>query len=191
MYDFPSIKSYQKIGELFEALITSKVPNKFTYRYLAQLGFASSNDRDIIPSLKKLGFLDNKSKPTNSYLSLRDPSNFKKTLSEAINMAYKSLFEYDEHVTDVSESVLTGYFSKLTGTSQSESLDYAKTFLELIRESGYKKEIEPERIDKIRSNKLKEPATPNINLTINLPTTTDEKVYQALFKHLKDLLNHQ
>lgn len=187
MYKFPCVKSYEKLESLFESIINSEVPDKFTYRYLADIGFASSKDRDMLPALKMLGFVDEKGLPTDSYRGLKDSSVFKKVLLEAIEDAYQPLFETLPNAKNVSENVLTDYFMKLTEASHANSNAYKKTFLELLRLAEDSEETQAEHNTQ-EPNSREGLSVKNVNLNINLPTTTDDKVYESLFKHLKDLL---
>ena len=66
--DLPYTAAYGKIGQLFEKIAKAKIPEAFTVNHLSQnLGLKSTNDRNLIPLLKKLGFLDGSGKPTNQY----------------------------------------------------------------------------------------------------------------------------
>jgi Family of unknown function (DUF5343) len=66
-HDLPYTPAYGKIGQLFEKIAKAKIPDAFTVKYLNQsLGLKSTNDRNLIPLLKKLGFLDGSGKPTRS-----------------------------------------------------------------------------------------------------------------------------
>ncbi len=206
MFEFPHISSFNKLEDVITAINNDAVPAKFTYRYLAKIGFPSSKDREFIPAFKLLGLIDDQGHPTAKYTNLRDVQRFELGLGEAIEEAYAKLFETDPDANNVSESVLTGYFGKLTGGSHQKSTIYAKTFLELVRISNFEhqpnlalnagkesseKEIKPQESAMVaarNSTGLKGTKAANINLNINLPTTTDGKVYESLFKHLKDLI---
>ena len=198
MFEFPYIEPYKKIEDVLNAVKSNEIPSKFTYRYLVKIGFPSSKDRDFVPAFKLLGLIDSLGRPTAKYADLRDLQQFEKVLSQAVKEAYISIFELDQDVINVLENVLIGYFGKLTGKSYQQATFYAKTFLELVRLANYRetKEVVVERQAQEVSRQQKVSSTvktrgQNINLNINLPTTTDEKVYETLFKHLKDLLTFE
>jgi hypothetical protein len=178
------MESHKKLNNFFEAIQKAETPTKFTYRYFAQLGFPSSKDRVFVLALKQLGFIDEKGCPTEDYHSLKDLRQFEGTMKRGIARAYQDLLELDRHITDVSENVLNGYFSRLTGENINKAMIYTRTFKELVRLAGWEKKEEQQ----IEEKRVVKTAVPNINLSINLPTTTDEKVYETLFKHLKDLV---
>lgn len=202
MFEFPYIESYKKLEDVLNAVRSDEVPSKFTYRYLAKIGFPSSKDRDFVPAFRLMGLVDIMGRPTRKYVDLRDIQNTNAVIEELIDITYEKLFNTDPSAVSVSENVLVGYFGKLTGKSYQQSNVYAKTFLELVRLSGIK-DFAPERrkikaeigseevvLDKDQKKAPKTVGTrgQSINLNINLPTTTDGKVYEMLFKHLKDLL---
>ena len=202
MHAYPYVESLDKVTDVFTAIRTADVPTKFTYRFFEGIGFSSSNDRTFIPALKLLGFLDEKSRPTEYYLKLKDATQFSAILKSRINICYENLLNIDTNAYFASESVLEGYFGSLTGNSSLVSLVYARTFLTLSRLAGIKEgyfnkeergiripdgpeeAVVPASTEISQSSNL--PA--NIKLNINLPSTTDEQVYEALFKHLKELL---
>ncbi len=184
MSSLPYVQSYKKLKVFFEAVKIAETPSKFTYRYFAGLGFPSSKDRDFVIALKQLGFIDAKGQPTEDYASLKDVRQFEGTVKRGIERAYLNLLELDGNAVDVSENVLNGYFGRLTGESLEKVMVYARTFKELVGLAGWDTEEEQE----VESRKNVERDRSNINLSINLPTTTDEKVYETLFKHLKDLV---
>jgi len=195
MFEFPYIEPYKKLESVLKAIVEGEIPAKFTYRYLASMGFPSSKDRDFVPAFRLLGLIDSLGRPTARYTNLRDIKQFERVLSRSIREAYIGLFETDAKANNVSENVLMGYFGKLTGKSHRQTDVYAKTFKELVRLSNYKEIVEEHEEEKAPISPMvqKVPSTiktrgQNINLNINLPTTTDGKVYETLFKHLKDLL---
>ncbi len=184
MSNIPYVRSYKKLNTFFKAVQRAETPIKFTYRYFAGLGFPSSKDRDFVVTLKQLGFIDERGQPTEDYSSLKDLRQFEGTMKKGIERAYQSLLELDGNAISVSENVLNGYFGRLTGESLEKVVVYTRTFKELVGLTGWEKEKEQETGDKEEAKK----AMSNINISINLPTTTDEKVYETLFKHLKDLV---
>jgi len=184
MSNFPYVQSYKKLKTFFEAVRRAETPSKFTYRGFAGLGFPSSKDRDFVIALKQLGFIDAKGRPTEDYASLKDVRQFEGTMKRGIESAYTALLELDGNVINVSENVLNGYFGRLTGESLEKVMVYTRTFKELVALAGWDAEEGKEG----KGRKEDKKAVSNINISISLPTTTDEKVYETLFKHLKDLV---
>ncbi len=184
MSKFPYVRSYEKLGAFFSALSEAGVPQKFTFRYFAGLGFPSSKDRDFVKTIKMLGFVDNSGRPTQEYQALKDVRLFAITIRKSVDTTYGELLSLDKNAWNVSENVLNGYFGRLTGASISEAVVYTGTFKALVNLSDHNEQAEKPQIVKEGEKKTLQ----NINLSINLPTTTDEKVYETLFKHLKELI---
>ena len=66
--------SFTKIPQYFDTMLTAKAPDKFTTKFMADLGFTSSNDRQFVNVLKAIGFLDDSGTPTERYFKFLDQS---------------------------------------------------------------------------------------------------------------------
>ena len=84
--------SFTKIPNYFDTLLTAKAPDKFTAKFMSDLGFTSSNDRQFVNVLKAIGFLDEAGTPTQRYFRFLDQSCAKLTVAEGIKEAYADLF---------------------------------------------------------------------------------------------------
>lgn len=60
---------YTKIPQYFDTLLTARAPEKFTNKFMADLGFTSSTDRLFANVLKSIGFLDAAVFPQNDILN--------------------------------------------------------------------------------------------------------------------------
>lgn len=63
----------QKPGALssyFDAILDAQPPERFSIRFLENLGFSSTNDRLFIGILKELGFLNSDGAPQQRYFDL-------------------------------------------------------------------------------------------------------------------------
>ncbi|MFC1722151.1 DUF5343 domain-containing protein [Patescibacteria group bacterium] len=194
MFDPPNVYSPDKISVLFDYIAINDVPKKFTYRFLEQLGFKSSRDRELIPFLKKLLIIDEKGNPKEDYRILRDLTQNKQLVSEKVSVVYSELFDLDERSFKREDKILEGYFGRLTEKSVEEVKYLVQTFKALCTWSNYAiytELLENENLQDNAKSKLKkvEREAPKLNLNITLPSTTDEKVYESLFKHLTSLLN--
>lgn len=188
---YPKTAYPEKLVDLFKKITEAETPKKFTYRFLMRLGFSSSKERDLLPILKHLGLLDKRGKPSSYYGNLKNTREFSKALEERIKETYSEVFKMDDRLPEVEKEIISGYFGQLTGQSQRECLQYTETFLSLCRLA---KIDQPAAKFGRKDNQLTKEAQsakqPNITFNINLPITTDEKVYEAIFKNLKDYLTH-
>lgn len=185
MQTYPFLNSVSNIEPFFNVIRTDKVPPKFTYRHLSEIGFSSSNDRNYIPLLKFLSFLTPRGLPTNKYYLFKNEDNYKSVLRDAIYDSYSKIFNQDKNVPNMSEEDLIKVFSKFSNASINIHQKQATTFMQLCIYADFDSPTEPV-IKNSNNNSLKD-----LKLNINIPATTDERVYQVLFKHLKDLLTYQ
>src|SRR4030042_4869405 len=98
--DYPYMVSNNKIGPILEKMRTAAKPQKFTHEFLKNIGFSSSNDRAIIPLLKKLSFLTSDGVPTEYYERLKDRKDQPYVLAERIRELYSDLFSINTKMND-------------------------------------------------------------------------------------------
>lgn len=189
MEKYPYVDTIDKFAQIIESIRIMPVPNNFTFRYFFTLGYSSSRDRHFIYLLKFLGFLDQLGKPAPSYFALRDPLKEKEIIASQVCASYKEVFALDENVPNVPESTLYSYFAGQTEAGEQVIKKQIRTFLWLCEFSG---------IFDMFKNKKEKPSeprkkgvAPRVSISINIPTTTDDKVYDSLFRHLKELLAPQ
>jgi hypothetical protein len=72
--------------------LDAQPPERFSLKFLENLGFASTNDRLFISILKDLGFLNADGVPQQRYYEFLDRSQSKRVLAEGIREAYSDLF---------------------------------------------------------------------------------------------------
>lgn len=198
---YPYIISNNKISPILAKIRTAAKPSKFTHEFLKQLGFSSSNDRAIIPVLKKLGFLSEEGAPTDYYDRLKDGTDWKYVLGERMSELYKDLFNIDEEIYKANDSEVEGAISRVTGKDKSSVRRYLATFKTLatlaefgtsprLKEKPEEKKEEPAA--KQTPGKLKDSKVEfSHNIQIHLPATTDISVYNAIFKSVKENLLDQ
>lgn len=206
MTEYPYMISNNKILPIIEKLQTAAKPSKFTYEFLKNMGFSSSNDRAIIPLLKKLGFLTDDGTPTVYYDQLRDKTQFKSTLAVRIKDLYSELYTINTTIHSDSDNNIKGAISRVTGGDQNSVNRVFNTFKALCTIADFNfietNPIEPESFTEklVPQNTIDQDTTKprgplsnrknefHYNIQIHLPATTDISVYNAIFKSLKDNL---
>ncbi|MHA7128691.1 DUF5343 domain-containing protein [Algoriphagus namhaensis] len=201
-----------KSGDLKKFLDTIKnaqAPDKFTHKFVQDLGFKSTNDRLYIGLLKSLGFLDQNSVPTTRYYNFLDPGQSNQMMIDGIMDAYEDLFAINTKANELSFSDVKGKMKSLTQGSKSDSIysNMARTFKALtdivewkdkVSSTKKNKPTEVEVEEKTESSTQKqqthhEPETIikrnrtelHYNIQIHLPATRDTSVYDAIFQSLK------
>lgn len=193
---------YSKIPQYFDTLLTARAPEKFTVKFLSDLSFTSSNDRQFINVLKAIGFLDEAGAPTERYYKFLDQSCSKKMVAEGIKEAYVDLFNLNVSANTMTQSEVEGKFKTLTNGSKAAATitQMAKTFVGLCSYADWTIQsttsdttttapvIETQTVFEDVTTKNQETRTSgfdlNYNIHIHLPATREQAVYDALFASL-------
>lgn len=200
MTDYPYMMSNNKISLIIDSLQAAAKPPKFTLDFLRTLGYASTNDRGIVPLFKKLGFLSEDSNPTVFYDQLRDKTTYKKALAARIKELYADLFTINTEIYKENEQSIKGAISRVTGGDEESVKRTYATFKILcgIADFGSAPTAEVSPIPSVAEQKQEKPndmvqqtkrtSEFHYNIQIHLPATTDISVYNAIFKSLKENL---
>src|SRR5262245_60152427 len=114
-------------------IVTGTAPDKFTVDHLKSIGFASSNDRAILPLLKDLGFLSEDGSPTPRYHEYRNAARSKQVLGAALRDAYTDLFHVNAKPTEADRQAIEGVFKSKHNTTDRVAELQAMTFFSLLR----------------------------------------------------------
>jgi len=197
----PSVKNLVKI---LDAVQRAAVPNTFSYEFLKDLGFTSSNDRSIIKIFKYLGMLDASGRPQTSYSEFVDHTKTKIILAQRLKVAYDALYTSDKKAHEKSVDKLTGWFKSKTGKGNAAAKKMATTFKTLASYADFTKETKPTpmhpeaQVQKpVEEKKLPPEISPGFaegrlglvyRLEIHLPDTQNIETYRAIFKALREEL---
>jgi len=200
----PYVNAYGIIPKLFGKIKSAAVPPKFTYDFLKTvLGFKSSSAQATVPLLKRLGFLDAASVPTQAYKDYRQETESKIIMAQRIRDAYKDIYQTDEYAHKLESKELKDNLITVLGVEKTDSNVPAvvNTFIELVKLADFEnkskdviapKEEKPKFDENIKyppnKNSVIEKTKLGISYTINLnlPPTTDIEVFNAIFKSLKE-----
>jgi hypothetical protein len=175
-----------------------EVPDKVTIAYLESIGYKSTNDRPIIRVLKSIGFIDGNAIPTSKFKDFRTDSG--QVMAEAVRKTYADLFKTYSNPLEKSREDLENFFAKAKPSVKKGVLGlYVDTFKTLCEFSDFKAmpsiEFKGEKAEETEEKaKKKEQIAPqipegfaiNLNIQITLPVTDDAKVYENIFKALKE-----
>jgi hypothetical protein len=165
------------------------------------MGFSSSNDRAIIPVLKRLDFLTDDGTPTDYYDRLKDPNDHPFVLGERIMDLYKDVYAIHTEIHKSPDKDIKGAIARVTGKDEKTVGRYFTTFKTLASLAKFgaspklsKQQLEqkPDEIQKHKKSSLisedGKPLSFQYNIEIHLPATTDVSVYNAIFKSLRENL---
>jgi hypothetical protein len=197
------VQVYGQIPSFLRAIQDAQAPERFTQRYLKDLGFNSANHRALIPLLKALGFLSADGTPTPTYLAFRDRSQGRRVLGDALRSAYGDLFTIKANPTESDRPLIEGKFKSVHNCSDRLAKLMANTFFALLENADLEppksppkppppKVDEPPKKDKPDSGAGPGTVIPppglHYNIQIHLPATKDIEVYNAIFKSLREHL---
>jgi hypothetical protein len=201
------------IPAYFDAMLDAQPPERFSLKFLENLGFTSTNDRLFIGILKDLGFLNRDGQPQQRYFEFMDRSRAKAALADGIREAYADLFAINTKaneftVQDAKNKLRTLYAGKKTDLVIGH---VARTFRSLCdyadfsSESTVRKDRPPAEDSHDQSSSEQIPPTRHTSdesstsgkikvaglqyhINIVLPDTRDQAVFDAIFRSLRDHL---
>lgn len=202
------------IQAYFDAMLDAQPPERFSVKFLENLGFTSTNDRLFIGILKDIGFLNRDGTPQQRYFDFLDRTRSAQILADGIREAYADLFSVNTKaneftVQDAKNKLRTLYSGKKTDLVIG---NIAKTFRALCDIADFTgapatrqdRQTDEEQIE--ASQEEREPSPRHIHdealppsgkirvsglqyhINIVLPETRDQAVFDAIFKSLRDHL---
>ncbi len=206
--ELPYLPMVKNVPVVFDKIAKAKVPDAFTTNYLTNtLGLKSTNDRALIPLLRKLGFLDSSGKPTQSYSLLKNKDQAKKAIADGIRRGYAALYQANETAHDLSPDQLKGLVAQVSGTEEAMTKIIAMTFGALAKLADFaapdgpetpidngnkedKPEISPPPHAPMPPSPLAGKFNPEFrfNIEIHLPSNGTEETYLNIFNALRKAL---
>ena len=97
------LTSVKNFDGIMNSILGARAPERFTNKFLEDLGYKSSNDRLITGVLKALGLLGETGEPTQRYYDFLDQTQSKKILAVGIQEAYEDLFNLNKDAQNLSQ----------------------------------------------------------------------------------------
>jgi hypothetical protein len=200
------LQTTKNLQNVINSVVSAKAPERFTMKFLEDLGFKSTNDRLYIGVFKALGLLDENGVPTQRYHQFLDQTETGRILAIAIPEAYEDLFALRKDAQKITLEEVKGKLKTLT---QGQKNDHtialmANTFKALcdvadwintpmhdniavngINVSDDDKDYTEHDIPFVKSQTKTEKMNLHYNIQIHLPETTNMAVYDAIFQSLK------
>lgn len=197
------------VSAYFDAILDAQPPERFSLKFLENLGFTSTNDRLFIGILKDLGFLNRDGAPQQRYFDFLDRTRSKQVLAEGIRDAYSDLFAINVQAQDFTVDQARNKLRTLYAGKKTDLVvgNIAKTFRALCEYADFSgpasqkpadttpssekgaEQQQPEKHQKIagRPSEIRV-AGLQYHLNIVLPDTRDQAVYDAIFRSLREHL---
>lgn len=197
--------SYLTSTKNFEAIINSilgaRAPERFSAKFLDDLGFKSSNDRLFVGVFKGLGLIDDSGVPTQIYYEFLDQTQSRVIMAQRIQIAYKDLFDLRTDAQNMTNDEIKNKLRTITQGQKGDKVIecMALTFKVLCNYAEWEQqttkskkpvqninEEEPENINEIKPPRTqKHDMNLHYNIQVHLPETTNMAVYDAIFQSLK------
>jgi hypothetical protein len=210
MAQLPYMVSATVARKILEKIKEAPTPTKFTQNYLATtLGFEGANDKAFISYGKSLGFLDAAGIPTSLYKQYRNPNLSSGALARGMMNSYKPLYDRNERFFELNKQKLLELVCAETGFDHDNitAKRITNTFLEVKKLAKFDEIAGSEQADEIEEYPQPEDRDINVavsnleeqqkragklglsyNINLILPNTDDPKVFNAIFKSLKENL---
>jgi len=201
----------KNLEDMLASIRGAQAPEKFSSKFLTDLGYDRTSDRLIIGMFKALGFVDESGSPTDRYFSYLDETQSEKILAQGIREAYADLFRVNKNANEIDQKELKQKLKTLFRGTKSDSVlnKMTLTFSALCALAdfdGLPHEENPVDVSVVESTSQMKPAvedplrhaqTPKMDhrprgfdlsykIHIELPSTRDQAVYDAIFRSLKE-----
>ena len=199
----PYMNAYGNIEKALNKIVEAPTPPRFTQDFLGTtLAMKGGSATPIIPFLKRLGFLGGDGVPTEIYKRFRNESHRGVAAAEALKEGYKKLYAINEFVHDANDKDLSGVVIQATGLDAKSqtvksivaSFNAVKKFADFTPQAAIKPNDgednghTPENISADQQIVLGSKLGLSYTINLNLPPTSDIKVFDAIFKSLKENL---
>jgi hypothetical protein len=206
----------KSIPAYFDAILDAQPPERFTVKFLENLGFTSTNDRLFLGILKDLGFLNRDGTPQPRYFDFLDRSRAKQVLADGIREAFSDLFAINTGANELSSKDVRNKLRTLYAGRKTDLVigNIANTFKALCEYADFSEQPPtpapaapaptlaelgpppsalggPPDVSKVeRKTPQMKIAVAGLQYHINivLPDTRDQAVYDAIFRSLREHL---
>ena len=195
----PYLSGYGAIAKTLERLKLASTPEKFSQDFLAtKLDLKGGSPKQVIPYLKRIGFLSSDGTPTELYERFRNDAQTGAAAAEAVHNGYQSLYDINEYIHDATDDDILGVIIQVTGAERNSKT--AKAILgsfKVLRDfADFEASAAPITPEDHPSNTpaLSASIRPlgelgiGYTINLNLPATSDIAVFDAIFKSLSQHL---
>jgi hypothetical protein len=204
------LTSFKNLSAILDSIKKAQAPDRFTVKFLQDLGYTSAADRLVIKMLKTLGMLRESGEPTSEYHEYLDPSQSGRVLADGLHNAYADLFQINKNAQDMTNTQVRAKFKTISQGAYSDSVlgKMANTFLAFTEHADFGSQRTPadedtsvhnghneNTVSTISDRHAESPDKPSrharlvYEINIHLSATRDPAVYEALFSSLSKHLD--
>ena len=206
----PYLTSISSIKTAFEKIKAAATPERITGDFInTKLLLKGGTGAAMLPFLKRIGLVNSDGSPTELYRLFRARATAGGAIAKAIKHGYKPLSDANEYFYDLNDQDLLDLILQVTGAAKDSqvpkltlsTLKTLKQYAEFDEQSSaddaaitpvseQRNETLPSTMAQLPGNGLGLNLSYTINL--NLPATSDQAVFNAIFRSLKEhLLNDE
>jgi hypothetical protein len=196
------------IPRFLQVVRSAGVPAKIDSNYLKTVGLKNTNDKQLVPAFKTLGFLDSSGRPTETYRKYKQASNdgAAQVLGSAVKTAYAGLFSLypDAHRRD--DEAISNWIRGNSDASD-KTLARALSTFKVLRDAASFDDVAPLPVDvpapadtpngstanqpsgvpAVQAHHVQTRTGPDVTININLQiaATNDATIYDQFFAAMK------
>jgi hypothetical protein len=196
----PYFTSPGSIKTAFDKIRSAATPSRVTQDFVnTVLLIKGGTGASIPPFLKKIGLVAPDGTPTELYKQFRNPATGGAAIAKAIIHGYSELSRANEYFYKLNEKDLQALIVQMTGLSPddkvvnliSSTMKALKSYADFDSSSEEETEINPQENSQ-STQEIGPSKISGINLSytinLNLPATSDQAVFNAIFRSLKEHL---
>lgn len=203
----PYLASPGSLKTCLDKIKAAATPDRVTKDFVTtKLQIKGGTGSALIPYLKKIGFVASDGYPTEIYKRFRNHATAGSAAAGAVKLGYKELERVNEHFYDLSEKDLLALIVQVTGAEAGNqvakltlsTLKTLKAFADFeAKDTGSADDVKGKDKPPEKPGEQKPPppsgeGRPSLNLSytinLNLPATSDQAVFNAIFRSLKEHL---
>jgi hypothetical protein len=205
----PYLVSPGSIKTALERIRQAATPERVTGDFVStKLNIKGGTGRALIPFLKKIGLVGSDGSPTELYKRFRNPTSGPAAIAQAVGLGYRKLAETNEYFYDLKDAELLHLINQVTGADAHNSVSKLtlSTFKNLRSFANFEPESEEVGVgivlnDDPPKHVASTPPLPPLagtpkslgfnlayTINLNLPASTDQAVFNAIFRSLKEHL---
>jgi hypothetical protein len=204
----PYLASPGSIKSALEKIRQAATPDRVTRDFVTtKLGIKGGTGFALIPYLKKIGMINADGSPSDLYKRFRNSTTGGAAIAASIKKGYEKLSEVNEYFYELNDKDLLSLIVQVTGTDANSSVAklVLMTFKGLKAFANFENPatpVEEDPVEPTAKNSLlpsippqsrpSQPSEIGLNLSytinLNLPASTDQAVFNAIFRSLKEHL---
>lgn len=198
----PYLPTPGSIKTALEKIRTAATPDRLTGDFVTtKLQIKGGTGAAIPPYLKKIGFVGSDGTPTDIYKRFRNTSSSGAAVAEAIRIGYKPLGVANEYFHDLADKDLKELIVQVTGAEANgqvakltfSTLKNLRAFADFEATPGVDTPKDARKGEEAqespeRHSEMRHGLNLSYTINLNLPATSDQAVFNAIFRSLKEHL---